>query len=267
MPLALVVAALAALLTGIMALSLTAALAQPLGVRPALLLAELALATPALIVTLLFRPTGDASLLGTGRPAGQAIAACLGAGLSLWLLSLGIMDLQALVWPPPPGLLDAFRALHALLRPNTVLEALLSVLAIACAPAVCEELMFRGLVLPAFAAWRGPRVGLVVSALLFGAIHIDYAAGGVSAYRVPFALVVGLGFGLLRLRTRTLLAPVLAHGTLNALTFAAVPLIDLPNGPEPSPNPLLALAFVVAGGLLSAWLLRRVDAPREAAAA
>lgn len=266
MQLAMVVAALAATFAGVMALSLTATLAQPLGLRPALLLAELALATPALIVAALFRPTGDAALLGPGRPSGKALAACLGAGISLWLLSLGVMNLQALVWPPPPGLLDAFRALHTLLRPNTVGEALLSVAAIACAPALCEELVFRGLVLPSLAAWRGPAVGLVVSSLLFGAIHLDYAAGGVSAYRVPFAIVVGFGFGLLRLRTRTLLAPMLAHAMLNALTFAAVPLVDLPTGPEPSPNPWLALAFVVIGSLSSAWLWRVMGPARDAAA-
>jgi membrane protease YdiL (CAAX protease family) len=246
-------ASVGAVAAGWLALAATGAMALPLGLRPALFLSELALVTPALAVAALFGALPE--LLGA-RAASVALRA-VGAGAALWLLSLGLMDVQARLWPPPPGYLEAFRGLHALLRPAGPADALVSLAVIALMPALCEELVFRGLVLPAFTAWRGLGVGLAASSLLFGAIHLDQAGGGLTAYRVPFAIVVGLGFGLLRLRTRTLLAPVLAHATLNALTFAAVPLFDEPVQETAFPHPAIGLALAAAGALAVAWLTRK----------
>lgn len=245
-------ASLGAVVAGWLALAAIGALALPLGLRPALFLAELALVMPALAVAVFFG--AGRTLLGTGE--GQVAARAVGAGAALWLLSLGLMDVQARLWPPPPGYLEAFRSLHALLRPSGPADALVSLAVIALMPALCEELVFRGLVLPAFAAWRGAGVGLGASALLFGAIHLDQAGGGLTAYRVPFAIVVGLGFGLLRLRSGTLLAPMLAHATLNTLTFVAVPLFDEPAQETTFPHPGVGLAVAAVGLLAVTRLLR-----------
>lgn len=250
----LALAAVGAAGTGWAAMSLVGALAVPLGLRPALLLAEATLAAPALLLAA--ATGGRVGLLGErGRPG--LFWRALAAGAALWLLSLGLMDMQARVWSPPPGYLEMFRRLHVLLRPTGPADALFSMAVIALMPALCEELVFRGLLLPAFTAWRGAGVGLAASSVLFAAIHIDaVGAGGWTAFRVPFALVVGLGFGLLRQRSGTLLVPVLAHATLNTLTFAAVPLLDEPAQPAAFPNPALGPVLVSLGALAVARLLR-----------
>lgn len=246
-------AAAVAAVVGWLALAFTGAVAMPLGLRPALALAELAFVLPTL---------GSAWLAGRLRElAGQGatprlVPRALAAGAALWITSLGLMDTQARLWPPPTGYLEMFRSLHALLRPAGALDALVSLAVIALIPALCEELVFRGLVLPSFSAWRGPAVGLVVSTALFGAIHMDQVAGAWTAYRVPFALAVGLGFGLLRLASGSLLAPVLAHAALNSLTFGAVPLFDEPAQETTFAHPAIGVSLALVGVAGVAWLVR-----------
>lgn len=247
------VASVALVAVGLIALAFTATLARPLGLRPALVLAELALVTPALLTITVFGRLR--SLAGAGRCDAGLVGRALASGGALWLLSLGLMDMQARMWPPPPGYLEAFQSLHAQLRPDGPLDALLSLVVIALTPALCEELLFRGVVLPSFPG-RLPALALGASALLFGLIHVDSTGEGVTFYRVPFACVVGLGFGLLRLRTATLAAPILAHAALNALTFGAVPLLDESSQETTLPHPGLAIALATIGAA-ALWRLLR----------
>lgn len=80
-----------------------------------------------------------------------------------------------------------------------------------------EELLFRGWLLPILAAKWGPWVGLLISALLFSGLH---------QYGQPFQPVQffnqalgGLLFGLLMLRSGTLIAPIMAHFAWNLAYF------------------------------------------------
>ena len=71
---------------------------------------------PALLILAVFRiPLRDG--LGLRWPGPRTIALALGAGLAFWVASLGLFALQAAVWPLPPEYLEAFRRLHAALRP------------------------------------------------------------------------------------------------------------------------------------------------------
>lgn len=74
---------------------------------------------------------------------------------------------------------------------------------------VGEEVLFRGALLPL--------LGLVVSSVLFGLLHI----GPDRRYLLwtAWAMVVGLLFGLLYEWTGGLIAPVVAHATHNAVTL------------------------------------------------
>ncbi|MBX3161608.1 MAG: CPBP family intramembrane metalloprotease [Deltaproteobacteria bacterium] len=96
----------------------------------------------------------------------------------------------------------------------------LAVLAMAVLPAICEELMFRGVVLRAFAgAWKAP-VAVVASALLFSAYHIS----------VPQALptfTLGLALGALALRSGSLYPTMIAH-LMNNLAAVLVTRDELP---------------------------------------
>jgi membrane protease YdiL (CAAX protease family) len=180
----------------------------------------------------------------------------LACGVALWLASLGLVGLQQTVWPPPEGYLEAFARLHEMLAPRTPAAALLALLTIAVAPAVCEELVFRGVAQPGLRPLLGRHGALVASALLFGLIHLDLAPSGLTAWRVPFAIGVGLGLGALRERAGGLLPCVAAHAGLNALTWSLVAVLGAePDAAGPEPGP--ALAALVAGGLAFALLLRR----------
>jgi membrane protease YdiL (CAAX protease family) len=106
-------------------------------------------------------------------------------------------------------------------------------------------------VLPVAASWLGAKRGTVVSLVATGAafalIH--------DPVRLLFAFALGVALGVLRLRTRSIGAPILAHATLNALTFAVAPLVDDPTKPY-EPQPGLGLACLVAGCAV-AWPLFR----------
>jgi uncharacterized protein len=79
-------------------------------------------------------------------------------------------------------------------------------------PGMSEELLFRGVVLPSFGM---NAVGLIVSSLIFGILHMaspkhwQYAA---------WAVVVGMGLGLVTIATNSLLPAVTTHIFTNSLS-------------------------------------------------
>jgi membrane protease YdiL (CAAX protease family) len=181
--------------------------------------------------------------------AGALLCAALGAGL--WLASLGLLELQYTVWRPPPEYIEGFRRLHEMLKPRGPLDALFSLLAIAVMPALCEEAVIRGLLLPSLRSRLPALLAVVLSSLVFALMH--------DAYRRPFTFAVGLVLGALRLHTGSLLPSLIAHATLNAMTFGAAPLLDDPEQPLPDPRPLLGAALLLTGCALSAYLVRKTS--------
>jgi membrane protease YdiL (CAAX protease family) len=230
---------------------------QPnLGLRAQIALGTLLLALPAL-AALLLRPGLWPAVRGRGV-TGRTVGLSLLLGTALWVASAGLMEVQSLVAPPPPAYLDAFRAIHRALAPDGAADALVSILVIGVLPGVCEELVVRGVFLPSLARWMGGAasrlgrsswVAVVVSALLFAAIHLD-------PFRFLFTFVLGLVFGFLRLATGSLWPAIVAHASLNTLTFALAPFLDDPSLPY-TPSPALGAACLVAGAA-GAWPLLRV---------
>jgi CAAX protease family protein len=209
------------------------------GLRATLVGSEVLLMLPGLAAQLAWvrRKLPEALALRIGRPLALLAAA---TGLVLWVGSLGLLELQYTVWAPPEGYLETFRRLHSELRPTGPFDAVLSVLAIAVAPALCEEVLNRGVVLPSLLRPLGPAGAVVGSAIVFGLMHVDL-------YRLPFTFAVGLALGVLRLITGSLSASIVAHATLNTLTFVTAPWLDDPTQPMPDPQPLLGAALFVLG--------------------
>jgi membrane protease YdiL (CAAX protease family) len=255
-----------AVLLGVVAMraGLPAAMGLGLGLRPTLLLAELLLVVPGVALLALVRaPLAEA--LGLRPLRGGAVVLCLIAGVTLWTASLGLFALQYLVWPPPPGYIEAFRQLHAALRPTSVADALLSVAAIAVVPALCEEALFRGIVLGALRPAARPSLAVAVQAFLFALIHLDATAAGPPVmYRVPFTFAVGLALGVLRLRTGSLAGPALAHALLNTITFLVV-LFSGDPAHDTDPGPILGMSLLAFGSVATLLLVRAL--PRVAAPA
>ena len=240
--------ALAAVVVGMLAMPAVTVLLLPRGMRTALVASELVLVTPGLLALLAYRiaPVPGLSL----RPLDRRTALLVvGAGGSLWLASLGLLELQYAVWSPPPGYLEAFRRLHEALRPAHTLDAIASIVAIGIVPALCEEVLVRGIVLPSLLRATRPAAAVIVSAMVFAFIHLD-------PYRTLFTLVLGLALGVLRLRTGSLLACMVAHAVLNTITFAAAPFTDDPSQGLPDPRPALGLALLLAGSAATVVVVR-----------
>ena len=89
--------------------------------------------------------------------------------------------------------------------------ALLALTAVVLAP-LFEETIFRGALLPVFAMRLGPLPGVLLSGLLFAMAHI-------SVGELAPLTVLGVGLGLVRLRSGRLWPSVLMHGLWNAVTF------------------------------------------------
>jgi sodium transport system permease protein len=224
-----------------------------LGLRSQIALGTALLATPALLV-LAARPAGWSAAIGSRPPTRRLVGLSVLLGAALWVGSLGLMEVQSLVLPPPPRYLEAFRAIHRALAPQGALDAFVSLAVIAILPALCEELVVRGVLLPSLvgapgSVWAlGPPWAVGVSALLFAAMHLD-------PYRFLFTFTIGLVLGFVRLATGSLWPSILAHLTLNALTFAIAPLVDDPSQPY-TPQPVLGLACLAAGVALAVPLLK-----------
>jgi membrane protease YdiL (CAAX protease family) len=228
-----------------------------LGLRPTLLVSELLLVVPGLALLALARAPLAEALALRPLPARTLLLSLVG-GVTLWAASLGLFAVQYVLWPPPEGYLEAFRQLHAALRPSNVADALLSIAAIAVAPALCEESLFRGIVLGALRPAMGQVLAVAAQACLFALIHLDATAAGPPVmYRVPFAFAVGLGLGALRLRAGSLLGPAVSHALLNTITFLAVLFASDP-ADATDPGPVLGVSLLVGGSLATFLVLRAV---------
>lgn len=241
------------------------ALIRVVQLRLILILSEMALALPALAV---------AGLLANRIPelyrfpplSRGAVLKTVALGLAFWGLSLGVFEAQYVLVKPPLEYLQQFQGLHETLRPHRPLGWVFSILAIAVAPAVCEEILFRGLLTPVLQKVAGASVAIVVSAALFGAIHVDGLRDGTSVYyRVPFAFILGMLLARLRIDSRSLWPSMIAHATLNATTFLVVIFVGEPQGALPDPQPLLALGMLLVGSVVSMALMKAVRAPAPSA--
>jgi membrane protease YdiL (CAAX protease family) len=232
---------------GIAGMLASMALAAPhvssIGIRGLLVISEAALLIPALLVVAL-RQAAPLPAFGIRPVSRRTAVVSVVLGASLWIASLGLLELQYSVWAPPAAYLDAFRHLHEMLRPRNPLDALYSLLAIAIMPALCEEALLRGVLLPSLRQHLAAPLAVVLTALVFALIH--------DAYRMPFTFAVGLALGALRLRAGSLLPSLIPHATLNALTFAVAPFLDDPTQPMPDPRPLLGAALLVVGATATA---------------
>ncbi len=244
-------AAVIAVALGVVAMSWAQLyLARALGLRPALLVSEILLAAPALVIVLALEGP-FAERLGLRPMSRRTVLLSLVAGATLWGLSLGLFEVQYVFWRPDPRYIEAFRQLHAALKPSGPIDALYSVLAIAIGPAVCEELLVRGVVLPSVARPLGVPAAVAVSAVVFGLIHLDL-------YRLAFTVVAGIVLGLLRVSTGSLLAPMVAHATLNTITLVTAALFDDPAQGLPDPQPLLGTAILLGGTAATAFVLNLI---------
>ena len=86
------------------------------------------------------------------------------------------------------------------LIPGLILKALL--------PALVEETIFRGMVYNTYSK-RRPIIGILLSALLFGLMHMNFN-------QLPYALYLGIIMALVMEACDSIIAPMIVHFTMNA---------------------------------------------------
>ncbi len=127
---------------------------------------------------------------------------------------VGFAIIMGWVWLLRPDLSDQVATI-----PQASLATLILLgLAFAVLNSFAEEAVYRGVFMPALEATLGSQqMALVLQAVIFGLMHVRGFPSGLSGMIV--AGVIGLAFGHLRLRTRGILAPWLAHAIVNALMY------------------------------------------------
>jgi membrane protease YdiL (CAAX protease family) len=146
---------------------------------------------------------------GLGRGFRQACAA--GMGIACVALVLGWISSRIMsFFGQEPEAQTAVQMLQS--TDSIARQFLYGVVAVALAP-VAEEVLFRGILYPTVKQLGHPRLALWLTALLFGAIHMNLMA------MMPLTVVAVL-FTLLYEQTNDLLVPILAHSVFNSVNFA-----------------------------------------------
>jgi hypothetical protein len=147
---------------------------------------------------------GAAERLGLVRPTWWQIALALAAAGAFFALIQGADWLSHQWTPGIAGQVDKTTG-HVFGGLNDPI----GIAAIALLPGICEEILFRGAL--------QPRLGLIVTAVLFASIHTQYGL----SFDALSVLIVALGLGLIRKYANTTTSG-LAHITYNLLAAIGV---------------------------------------------
>lgn len=148
------------------------------------------------------------SLIGRGWDSPRRAGEDLGLSLVAWLFVLGGETL----WARLSLSRASVSAPVAAVLPHTAIERAAWVL-VALSVGFAEELTYRGYLQTQLAAFtRNVTIGIVLSALLFGAVHAEQ--GVATALRFT---VYGLGFGLLAHRRKSLVAGIVCHSWIDVV--------------------------------------------------
>ncbi len=162
-------------------------------------------------------------IIGALAFAGAIFAARI-LGISYQRMGFTLKD-----WPKqiPIGLLGLGLGLteFLILRPSALtppnwVDVLYASFVLMIFTGLLEEFIFRGLVQETATSALG-RVGIPYGALLFAVLHIGY----LSFIEVVFVFTVGMIFGVIVQRTRSLLGVTLAHGMTNISLYLIFPLL------------------------------------------
>lgn len=219
------------------------------------------IALPALLLAWLGDYQRKALFLVAPRP-GQAIGALLMVPAAIGLsLSLGL--LQGLI-ASPSELKGVEAQIQAIIRNLTTMGGLpLVLLCLAFAPAICEEVLCRSLLLAGFRRSLGPVWAVALTAFLFAALHM-------SPWRFAPQMALGVLLAVLTLRSGSLVPAILVHAGHNGLMVAAAVLADQEPWKGYQPWLVQHINVVAASGALVAilaasWGWRLISQPKASA--
>jgi membrane protease YdiL (CAAX protease family) len=121
------------------------------------------------------------------------------------LLAIGVAALGAALKAPPAPIFDGFLT-------DRLSIAMLALFVVVLGP-MCEELAFRGLLYPVLARSLGTVPGILVSAVLFGMLHLQQSSW--SWQHMAAITAAGAAFGWARWWTGSTAAAALLHASYN----------------------------------------------------
>jgi uncharacterized protein len=140
-----------------------------------------------------------------------------------------------------------------LVESHSVPEMMWVMVVVSLTPAICEELLFRGLIQKNLSSAFSPKTGFILTGVIFGVYHLN-------PFMVVPLVVLGVYFSFLVYRSDTILVAMLAHFINNGIStvgaFVNPALSDQPwTGLEQTQEPsgtLTVLSFIVIFALLFA---------------
>lgn len=92
--------------------------------------------------------------------------------------------------------------------------------------ALGEELLFRGLVQTSFEKEIGnPFMAMIVVSLIFAIMHLGYVTSQLKILEIAYVFVAATAIGYAFMKTKSLVLPLIAHGTANTILFGILPYI------------------------------------------
>lgn len=110
----------------------------------------------------------------------------------------------------PPELIESQNAHSSSILSGGIVLAVIYTVFVA---PVCEELVFRGLILGSLGVSMKKPIAVVISALLFSVVHLP------SLIALGYTLLLGLVLGFVYLRTKSLIPCILLHVAFNASNY------------------------------------------------
>ncbi len=178
---------------------------------------------------------GASASLGVEKSVTLPVAAVLSAVLYLWIarqnlsafygLCPSAVPARRLLWYLPLALLASVNLWFGVAMNLSAPETVLYMLSMLCV-GFLEEVIFRGLLFKAMLS-DGTKSAIIVSSLTFGIGHLVNLINGSGAdlfsslLQVVYAVAAGFLFTILFYRTGSLLACIMTHGILNALSVFA----------------------------------------------
>lgn len=219
----------------------------------------LLLALPAVLFALLGPYNVKRTLALRAPPVRALVAAVL---IILGGIPFGWMIgwLQSFVLPIPEEFLNA---LQQLVSAGDTRRFLWLLLLVAVTPAICEELVFRGVLLQGLGREMPMARAIAVSALIFGAFHLSTE----TVIRFLPTAWLGALLGYVVWHTRSILAAMLMHFLNNAVVVAAVSIPAIrdrfadPQSPPPWVLVVAAPVLLVVGLRLLPKRAEVADAP------
>ncbi len=141
------------------------------------------------------------ALTAPGFTGAQWIIVLLASGVPLAVSLLAASSLPS--FSSTAGLTDAWSTMG-------VASAAVWVLYIGLAPGICEEMLFRGLILRRMLRRWGPVLSITLSSILFAIAHVDPPA-------MALAFTLGIWLGYLAWRTGSILPSIATHIVVNSM--------------------------------------------------